>query len=372
MRQKVIILGITGSVGDSALKVLRKFPEKFELVAFSYHSNHTLAYAVAQEFKVKHICCTSNSGGDVWDSSITLYHDMEDLLDCDYDSVLISVVGAVGVKPTYKAALSGKKIMLANKEALVMAGDVIMPTARRSGSEIIPVDSEHNSVFRLLKACPDYAAIILTASGGPFRSASVAEIRHVSKAQVLKHPTWEMGQKITVDSAGMINKSLEIIEAHHLFSVGYERLSAVIHPQSYIHAIVEHRDGSYFFHVSQPDMIFPVAHALFYPEEPLLTQNTRTVETFPDLQFSQVDREKFPGFFLGIESGKKGGCYPAVFNAANEEAVALFLKEQIPFYCIPEKIEAALSASPFTSTECEFETLFQADAWARSFVRALK
>lgn len=368
--QKLIILGITGSIGDSTLKVLRTFSDRFSLEAFSYYSNFNLAKKLQKEFQVKHIACNRDhipaEEREYWQKTgVQFYDHLTDLLDIDYDSLLISVVGSIGVRAAYKASQQGRKIMLANKESLIMAGGFLKEAVRNHDTVLIPVDSEHNSLFRLWR--PSINRVILTASGGPLRTLSTDEIKTVDKSRVLAHPTWSMGSKITVDSAGMINKSLEIIEAHYLFDVDYQNLSAVIHPQSYIHAIIEHNDGTYFMHTSRPDMVYPIAHALFYPEEPELCLEADEPHFFPDFTFHEIEREKFPGFFLGIESGRQGGTHPAVFNAANEEAVYSFLRDEIQFADIPPLIETALSKNRVDLSD--LDSLFEADTSARETVK---
>lgn len=392
-KQKIIVLGLTGSVGESCLRVLESSPEKFSLCGFSYHNNFTLAKKIQEKFKVSYICCSNENIPQEqlahWKKQkVEFFDNMEHLLDVDFDTVVTAVVGSIGVRPTLKAVAQGKKILLANKETLVMAGDFLMPEAKRKQASIIPVDSEHSSVFRLLfgkqenktqnilsqenNLQHDIEKIILTASGGPFRQATAEEILSATKEQVLAHPTWDMGNKISVDSAGMINKALEIIEAHHLFNVSYENLSAVIHPQSYVHAMLQHTDGSFSFHVSYPDMVHPTAYALFYPNaapdiySPHLN-STEKLTQMPSLNFTEIDAKKFPAFFLGVQAGKQGGSYPAVYNAANEQAVVSFLQDKISFADIPNVIEETINKSPFTSTPVSVDELFAADSWSRDF-----
>ncbi|MDH5716226.1 MAG: 1-deoxy-D-xylulose-5-phosphate reductoisomerase [Spirochaetia bacterium] len=373
MNYKTIILGITGSIGESALKVLRVNKEEFFLIGFSYHNNFELAKKIQKEFSVKNISCSNENITEdeikYWRSiKCSFYISMENLLDIDYDMVLISVSGSSGIKAAYKAACKGKKMLLANKESLITAGIPIMAAARDNNTAVIPVDSEHNSVFRLLnggKLKSQIDKIILTASGGPFFNKTFEEIKKASKKDVLNHPTWSMGSKITVDSAAMVNKALEIIEAHYLFNLDYDYLDAVIHPQSYIHAIVQHIDGSFFFHVNKPDMVYPLAHSFFYPQPPKKTIEAEVPQQFPDFTFHTIDKEKFPAFYLGIESGKRKGSYPAVYNAANEEAVYAFLKEQISFCEIPVIIEKIIEKNKFTENENSIDYLLEADLWAR-------
>ncbi len=373
----LIILGITGSIGKNAIKILEKWPEYFSLVGFSYHKNFKLASKIQSKFMVKHICCTNpnilREETEYWKKkNISFYRDSEALLDIPYNILLAAVVGSAGVKPVYKAAKESKVLLLANKESLVMAGKFIMQAAKENHTTIIPIDSEHNSVFRMMQAWQSSGSdhntikkIYLTASGGPLREFSAEQIKKADKKRILAHPNWEMGAKITVDSAGLINKSLEIIEAHHLFNRPYDELDAVIHPQSYIHAFLEYQDGTYFFHASDPDMLYPICHGLFYPDEPpgwISSKNSM----IPTLNFDPIDYDKFPGFLLGIEAGKKGGAYPVIFNAANEEAVSAFLKDNISFQNIPSIIEIILEKNKDVSDEHTIDDLFEIDKWARS------
>ena len=371
--KKLVVLGITGSIGDSTLKVLRKYNTEFQLVGFSYNSNFEKAKAVFEEFSCKYVCCTSDIKSDhidFWKSQgVELLPNMRELALLDYDQILTAVVGATGVPPTYEAAKSGRTILLANKETLVMAGEFILDVVKKNSAKIIPVDSEHSSVFRLIKGKLDIKKVILTASGGPLRKFSLDEIKAVSKARVLDHPTWSMGDKITTDSAGMINKALEVIEAKILFELKQDEIDAVIHPQSYVHAITMHTDGTYSFHVSKPDMVYPIAYAMFYPNTPPMLLELEQTNQIPSLEFYEIEKEKFPGFFLGLEASKAGGFATATFNAANEAAVELFLKDQIHFTQIPGKIARALENSPFTSSPEGLDHLLEADNWARNFVK---
>ena len=374
--ENILILGATGSIGEQTIRIIRKWPERFHLAGFSYHHNFEKAKEIQKEFSVKCIACSdpeiSESHKKHWrDLQVTLFLDLNDLLEVGYDKLLTAVVGASGVNATYKATRQGKTILIANKESLVMAGRIVMESAIKNGTKIVPVDSEHNSLFRLIKN-QDKSMVqkmYLTASGGPFHNLTRDEILTVQKAQVLRHPNWDMGAKISVDSAGMINKALEVIEACHLFQLGLEEIDAVIHPQSYIHAIIKYKDGSYFFHGCEPNMLLPLSHGLFEPEEPPDWVPHNTNETFPDLTFSKIDLNKYPGYRLGIQSAEKGDAYPAIFNAANEEAVFAFLEDKIQFYQIPYFIEDALNQNhPVTKPE-KLDDLFEADEWARNFVR---
>lgn len=371
---KLVILGITGSIGNSALRVINRF-QHFELEGFSYHSNFNAAKKIQKEYKVKYICCSRpdirEEEKQYWQQAgCILFDKMTDLLEIDYDTIITAIVGAVGVNATRKAVEQSKKVLLANKETLVMAGELIMPLAQETGAQIIPVDSEHSSVFRLGWARShdqsELTRITLTASGGALRDLEPSKLPHVTRQQVLAHPTWDMGNKITVDSAAMINKALEIIEAHHLFGFSYDRLGTVIHPQSYVHAILEFSDGTWSFHVSPPDMVYPVAYGLFYPQYPQPVLPLPEIADTPELTFKKINKDLYPAFYTGLEAAKNGGPYPAVFNAANEAAVNAFLEDKIAFFEIPQLIDRALQK--YDPLPLTYENLFISDRWARDFI----
>ncbi|MDH4261818.1 MAG: 1-deoxy-D-xylulose-5-phosphate reductoisomerase [Spirochaetia bacterium] len=366
--QKIIILGATGSIGDSVLKIVRKYRDLFQLVGISYHSNHQKASEITFEFQIPNVYC-SNSREPINGYDFINQSSYEKLLDIDYDMVIVAVVGSAGVLPTYHAVCQGKKILLANKESLVMAGSIIMQAAIKNHAKILPVDSEHNSLFRLLAAVPDYQKLTITASGGALRSFPLDKFSNVTVEDVLKHPTWSMGAKITVDSATMVNKSLEIIEAHHLFNKEYSELSAVIHPESFVHAILKHTDGSSFFHVYKPDMIYSIAFCMFYPElPPSIVESTRD-ELMTTLNFYNIAPERYPGYYLGIKAGEQEGIFPSVFNAANEQAVSSFLSNQISYTDIIPLVSNALDQCSQLEFDESLAGLLMSDNWARDYVK---
>ena len=373
--EKIIILGVTGSIGENAIKIIRKWSHRFSLLGFSYHSNFEKARNIQKDFFVKYVVCShpniDDSEKTYWkQAGVEFFCELEAILDIDYDKLLTAVVGAAGIKATYKASQQGKTILVANKESLVMAGQFVMDSAAKNQTKIIPVDSEHNSLFRLIKGTNKafIQKMYITASGGPFYHLNTNEIQNVKKEEVLAHPNWDMGSKISVDSASMVNKALEVIEACHLFQLTLKDISAVIHPQSYIHAILKYKDGSYFFHASEPDMLYPLSHSLFYPEEPN-DWIPSSHDIFPDLTFSKIDHNKYPAFYLGLESAQKGGVYPAIFNASNEEAVFAFLNDQIKFYEIAHYIDQALNEYKSSNQIVSLDDLFEVDSWSREFVR---
>lgn len=377
--KKLIILGASGSVGTTALRFLR-LNQKIELSAVSVHRSVEKLKLIISEFNVKHAAVTDEASFDSEIDSLKrqfpkciFYRGESGSLDMiagsSSDTILTAVVGACGIRATVLAIRLGMKIALANKETMVTAGPAIvdMICKLKNKPVILPVDSEHNSIFQLLEGVrPDHlSSIILTASGGPFRDMPLEQIKRVKKEQVLNHPTWSMGPKISVDSAGMINKGLEIIEAHQLFTVPYEKLDVFIHKKSIIHGMIRTVDGAYRLAGSSPDMIFPVAHALQYPD-PAQDLNEFAMEPpdWPALDFLRVEKDRYPGFSLAVQAGKSGGTAPAVFNAANEIAVEMFLKGNIEFTDIPHLIELVLNNTEI-KYGTELELYLEADLIAR-------
>ncbi|TGM78334.1 1-deoxy-D-xylulose-5-phosphate reductoisomerase [Leptospira mtsangambouensis] len=348
----VSVLGISGSVGTSTVKVLRQFRDSFSLCSFSVHSNLDLAKSLMDEFSPEVISVTDpkleGKLGSKYKSTTILYGEdsLSDLVRLPSVSVVVTaVVGARGVKPTIAAIEAGKKIAIANKETLVTFGPLINRLVAKHNTLMVPVDSEHNALFQLIERekRSNIRAITLTASGGSFRTLPIEELEHVSVKQALNHPTWSMGPKITVDSAGLINKGLEVIEAHYLFGFSYDEIEVVIHPQSLTHGIIETMDGACLQYTSHPDMIYPIAHSLFYPTPTPKMLMERKPGTWKTLEFFPPDLSRYPGLRLAFQAGRAGGTAPCVFNAANEEAVALFLDEKISFTAIPKLIESALN-----------------------------
>ncbi|TGK31082.1 1-deoxy-D-xylulose-5-phosphate reductoisomerase [Leptospira gomenensis] len=381
MATYVCLLGASGSVGESTLKVLRAFPEEFKLHSFSVHSNLDKALSIQKEFSPDFICVSdTNADKSVLGNKIgktqILYGESglsEIVRQPEVGIVITAIVGSVGLRPTIAAITAGKRLGIANKETLVTSGPLINSLIAKHKTTVVPVDSEHNALFQLLESVNKNALekIILTASGGSFRDFSVEQLAHVTKEQALHHPTWNMGPKITVDSNGMINKGLEVIEAHFLFGVPYEKIGVVIHPQSVAHGIVELKDGASFVYASYPDMIFPIAHSLFYPEPVPKNLRSYSAKDWGKLEFREPDLVRFPGLKLAFEAGKAGGTAPCIFNAANEAAVDLFLKDRIRFAEIPDYISAALDEIPIESPS-SLEGYEEADRIARETVRNFK
>ena len=390
---KLLVLGASGSVGSTTLEYLRVLKRAgqtpVELTGVSVHSSIDALETILEEFRPPLAAISSESAYDEHvdrlgrafpevrffrgdpglEEIIAAAHELQ----CD--TVLTAVVGACGIRATLAGIERGMKIALANKETLVTAGPVIQDRIARmpagSRPSILPVDSEHNAIFQVLLGQPDehVRSVILTASGGPFRDRPASDLKHVTRAEVLEHPTWKMGPKITVDSAGMINKGLEVIEAHFLFGVEYDRLDVLIHKSSLVHGMIATTDGGYLLCASRPNMVFPVAHSLHYPKA---VPTPHAVATPPDaweaLAFERVAPDKYPGFELCMRAGRSGGTGPAILNGANEEAVALFLDGQIQFTEIPVLVERVLERVDVESG-VELELFLEADARARALAR---
>lgn len=347
MKKRIILLGATGSIGTTTLEILRQYQEKFTLVAISYFSQREKAIDIVQEFNIPYII-SSNAKENLslknyyQGTNICVADTLLELLDIEYDIVVVGVLGISGIESTLKAIEQEKVILLANKETIIFSGFIIQAALKKfSNALLLPIDSEHNAIFRLLegRSIDEFQKYILTASGGPLFGKPDLNL---SKKNILNHPTWNMGKKITVDSAGMINKALEIIEAHYLFDIDFKKLSAVIHPTSYVHALVQNIDGSFFMQVSIPNMTYSITYALFYPEiSPQIIPN-KAWEDFPKLEFYEIP-QSYKGYFLGIQAGKKGPKESIIFLSANDAAVSLFLQDRILFHQIVNIIEDALS-----------------------------
>lgn len=397
--KSVVVLGASGSVGGSTLEFLQAAPEsEIELAAVSVHGSVSRLREILNDFpRTKFATITSESAFDAHSAALRRDHPgcvffrgsdgalsmIEAAVAAGADTVLTAVVGAAGIQATMLALRLGVKIALANKETMVTAGPAIQAlleerhraAAAASVADqapvILPVDSEHNAIFQVIYGLrPDHLRrVILTASGGPFRDWPLADIGNVSREQVLNHPTWSMGPKITVDSAGMINKGLELIEAHFLFSIDYAQLDVLIHKDSYVHGMAETRDGGYLLCASRPHMVFPIAHALLYPDPVPSPHGMATAPPqWPELAFAEVEPVRYPGYALCRAAGEAGGTAPAVLNAANEEAVRLFLDDVIGFTGIPALIDAVLNRMPLNSGT-DLEIFLEADRAARELAR---
>jgi 1-deoxy-D-xylulose-5-phosphate reductoisomerase len=387
-RRRVAILGATGSIGTNAIDVCRNLPEEFEIHSLTAVTSWKKLAEAALEVRPKMVALNDKSTADQPSENlralrddllgtgielVTGPHAMEEIVTRpEVDTVVAAVVGAAGLAPVIAAAKAGKTIALANKEALVVAGSIVMPTARAHGSTIIPVDSEHSAIFQSLRSGveKEIRKIVLTASGGPFRTWPKARIENATVAEALAHPNWKMGPKITIDSATMMNKALEIIEAHWLFDLPPEKIEVLIHPQSIIHSMIEFVDGSVIAQLGTPDMRTPIQYALTHPERREGCSTRLDWSKIKEMTFEQPD-ERFPALQLGYEVIRLGGTSGAVVNAANEIANEMFRAGNIRFGEIVHKVEEVLAAhkeTNFVATPT-LEELLEADAWARQRAR---
>lgn len=351
--KKIVILGSTGSIGTNALEVIRKSENRFEVVGISGHRNYNLLIEQIREFKPKYVSVGTEEGYEIIKrefSDIEVYLKDEGLKELaskdDYDILLTAVSGAVGIEATVEGIKKGKRIALANKETMVAAGPYINKLLKENPeAEIVPVDSEHSAIFQSMLGGKkdEVRKIIITASGGTFRGKKREELQEVTVDQALKHPNWAMGKKITIDSSTLVNKGLEVIEAHELFEVDYEDIEVLVHPQSIIHSMVEFKDRAVIAQLGAPDMKLPIQYAFTYPErEASSAMEPLDFTKVTNLTFEKPDHETFKGIELAFKAGKIGKTMPAVLNAANEVAVELFLKGQIKFLTIYEIIEKAM------------------------------
>lgn len=351
--KKIVILGSTGSIGTQTLDIVRQHKE-LEVTAIAASSNIELLEKQMREFQPKLVCVYKEEKAKelrekVKDLDITVVTGMEGLISCatepEADTVVTAMVGMIGILPTIEAIKAGKNIALANKETLVTAGHLIMPLIKEKKVTLLPVDSEHSAIFQALNGENKSSVhkILLTASGGPFRGKKLSELEGKTPKDALKHPNWAMGQKITIDSATMVNKGLEVMEAAWLFDVALDQIQVIVHPQSVIHSMVEYVDGSIIAQMGIPDMRLPIQYALFYPDRSILNGGERVDFTkMHQLTFEEPDMDTFYGLRLGIEAGRIGGSMPTAYNAANEWAVAAFLQEQIEFLSIPALIKEVM------------------------------
>jgi 1-deoxy-D-xylulose-5-phosphate reductoisomerase len=374
-RKRVVILGATGSIGESALKVARDIPERMEIVGLAAKSNALKLAHAANEVRPESVCLVDETQIDVLRKALDyeprIFFGAVGLLQIacltDADIVLVAIVGTGGLRPALAAIEAGKDLAVASKEILVMAGEIVMREAHENGVHVLPVDSEHNAIFQCLegKHSADIRRIILTASGGPFRETLRADFDSITPERALKHPTWNMGPKITIDSATLFNKGLEMIEAHWLFGVEMKRVEVVIHPQSIVHSMVEFTDGSTLAQLSYSNMCFPIQYAVTWPD--------RVPNTLPPLDFSKLSKlefltpryDDFPALNLARHAGDTGGTLPAVMNAANEVAVAAFLDRKLRFPDIWRIVEEVMNQhTPVAHPD--LDAILGADQWARA------
>jgi len=356
-RRRVAILGSTGSIGRQTLEVIRAHPERFEVVGLTAHSSREALQAQAAEFGTARTGLGAEAAEEL-------------AAGAEADVVLNAVVGAAGLRASLAALASGATLALANKESLVVGGELCKQAAAAGGGRIVPVDSEHAALAQCLQDRPreEVAKVTITASGGPFRTRN--DLSGVTPSDALAHPTWSMGPKITVDSATMMNKALELIEAHHLFDLDYDDIGVVVHPQSVVHAMAEFVDGSLVMQAAWPDMRIPIASALAHPERFGPPPSTVDLAEVGSLMFEPLDAGRFPAVGLGYDVGRRGGTYPAVFNAANEVAVQAFLDERIAFTGIVEVVSDAVSRHDSTAAD-SLEAVLAADDEGRAIAREL-
>ena len=374
-RKRVVILGSTGSIGESALKVARDLPDRMEIVGLAAGRSAKALLAQAQEFKPRAVALYDTTELDSirgqLPSGTACYGGAEGLIElatmAEADMVLVSIVGTAGLAPALAAIRANKALAVASKEILVMAGEEVTREAAKHNVPILPVDSEHNAIFQCLVGEPSrhIRRLILTASGGPFRQTPASELVKVTPAQALKHPTWNMGRKITIDSATLFNKGLEMIEARWLFGVPMEQVDVVVHPQSIVHSLVEFVDGSQLAQLSHSDMCFPIQYAVTYPDRLPNRLKPLDLAHLGSLHFEAPDPVRFPALRLAREAGTKGGTLPAVLNAANEIAVPAFLDGKILFPAIWLTVEAVMKRHQ-TVEHPSLDDILKADAWARS------
>jgi 1-deoxy-D-xylulose-5-phosphate reductoisomerase len=380
---RLTVLGSTGSIGKSTLDVVARHPEKYKIVALTANRQDELLFEQCQRFQPRFAVLLDADAAQRLGKRISAAG-LETEVLCgvaelervatlpEVDAVMAAIVGAAGMPPTLAAAHAGKKILLANKETLVLAGHLFMDAVRRSGSALLPIDSEHNAIFQALPNAysgdmkqSGVSKILLTASGGPFRNTPLEELKHVTPDQACAHPNWSMGRKISVDSASMMNKGLEVIEAHWLFNAAADDIQVVVHPQSVIHSMVQYVDGSVLAQLGNPDMRTPIAFALAYPER--IESGVAPLDLFAiaKLDFSAPDFARFPCLGLAYQALRAGGTVPALLNAANEVAVAAFLDHRIAFLDIPRLIETVLGKVARAEVRV-LQDVLDADATARS------
>ncbi|MCD8130413.1 MAG: 1-deoxy-D-xylulose-5-phosphate reductoisomerase [Lachnospiraceae bacterium] len=351
--KKIGILGSTGSIGTQTLDIVRANPELLQVEVLAAGRNVDLMEKQAREFSPKLAVMWEEKAYEelktrLTDTSIRVCRGMEGLIEAStyptVEMLVTAVVGMIGIRPTIAAMKAGKDIALANKETLVTAGHIIMPLAKEAGVSVLPVDSEHSAIFQSLQGNRQNRIhkILLTASGGPFRGRTTEQLQNVRVEDALKHPNWTMGRKITIDSATLVNKGLEVMEAKWLFNVDYDQIQVVVHPQSVVHSMVEYEDGAVMAQLGTPDMKLPIQYALFYPDRKPLAGERLDFYRLGQLTFEAPDTDTFRALKLAVNAGRTGGTMPTVFNAANEMAVSLFLQKKISFLKITDIIEACM------------------------------
>ena len=378
--KNIAILGSTGSIGTQTLDVVRSHPELLQVKVIAANSRDELLEQQIREFQPELAVLADEAAyarlKERYQGPTKLAGGRQAFIDAaaypDVDTVVTSMMGFAGLEPTMKALEARKNIAIANKETLVVAGEIVTRRAKEQGVSLLPVDSEHCAFFQCLQGerLSNIEKLLLTASGGPFRGRQRSELGNVTKAQVLAHPTWNMGPKITVDSASLVNKGLEVIEAKWLYGVDYDQIQVVVHPQSIVHSMVQFHDGAVIAQLGCPDMRLPIQYALTYPERQPSEWERLDFWKIKELTFDKPDMETFKGLSFAYEAGKIGGSMPCVFNAANEVAVGAFLAGRIHFLDIYDIIEQTMLARP-AIIEPELEELFEEDRWAREYAQQL-
>ncbi|MEB3161225.1 MAG: 1-deoxy-D-xylulose-5-phosphate reductoisomerase [Synechocystis sp.] len=384
--KRISILGSTGSIGTQTLDIVTHHPDDFQVVGLAAGSNVTLLAQQVAEFRPEIVALRQGDKLPELKAAIAELTDYQPQYVAgeagivevarygDAESVVTGIVGCAGLLPTLAAIKAGKDIALANKETLIAGAPVVLPLVEKHGVKLLPADSEHSAIFQCLQGVPDggLRRIILTASGGAFRDLPVERLPFVTVSDALKHPNWSMGKKITIDSATLMNKGLEVIEAHYLFGLDYDAIDIVIHPQSIIHSLIEVQDTSMLAQLGWPDMRLPLLYALSWPERIYTDWEPLDLVKAGSLSFREPDHNKYPCMQLAYAAGRAGGAMPAVLNAANEQAVALFIEEKIDFLAIPQLIEKTCDCYTAQNTATpDLETILGADQWARQMVQEL-
>ena len=380
-RKKVVLLGSTGSIGTSTLKVARDIPDRMELIGLAAGRSVDTLVSQVEETQVEHVALWQEAAAEKaaaqLPGNVAVGSGEQGLVDLarlpEADMVIIAIIGTAGLRPALAAIEAGKDIAVASKEILVMAGEAVMNAAEKHGVNVLPIDSEHNAIYQCLEANRDRAEVsrlILTASGGPFRELPADQLGDVTLEQALKHPTWDMGAKITIDSATLFNKGLEMIEARWLFQTPMPQVDVIVHPQSIVHSMVEFVDGSILAQLSHSDMCFPIQYAVTWPERVANSLEPLDFAKLRQLDFEAPRVDDFPALRLAREAGETGGTLPAVLNAANEIAVDAFRDHRLSFPGIWETVEATMSKHD-TFSDASLDQLIEADAWAREVSLAL-
>ncbi|AFY75715.1 MAG: 1-deoxy-D-xylulose-5-phosphate reductoisomerase [Hydrococcus sp. C42_A2020_068] len=383
--KKITVLGSTGSIGTQTLDIAAQYPNQFQIVGLAAGSNIEMLSEQIRQFRPEIVAVRDKTKFSALKNAVAsldyspiLLAGEEGVVEVarygDSESVVTGIVGCAGLLPTIAAIEAGKDIALANKETLIAGGPVVLPLVEKYGIKLLPADSEHSAIFQCLEGVPKggLRRIILTASGGAFRDYPVEKLASVTVQDALKHPNWSMGKKITIDSATLMNKGLEVIEAHFLFGIDYDNIDIVIHPQSIVHSLIELQDTSVLAQLGWPDMRLPLLYALSWPDRIYTDWETLDLVKAGSLTFREPDHQKYPCMQLAYAAGKAGGAMPAVLNAANEQAVALFLEKKIKFLEIPRTIEAVCDRfSTHNKATPTLEDILEADRWARQEVLAL-